>query len=206
MKQELINIAEQSQGDNNNTLEPIEKASNSTKSAIVTEDINDNEIIESRKTATNKGIKHKQQTNDSREAKPNNRDKRKDSQTIARNNSTTDSAKNLNSEINRGKRNELQDIEKRKVLIVGDSQLRKISGNKLTKHHNSVNVESMPGAKILKMREVNIDKDVNVVIIHAGTCNIRKQTNPEKLADEIVSTLKEAKKSCQRRKSPSQVP
>ena len=31
---------------------------------------------------------------------------------------------------------------------------------------------------------------MNVVIIHAGTCNIRKQTNPEKLSDEIVSTLK----------------
>ena len=51
----------------------------------------------------------------------------------------------------------------------------------------------MPGAKTSKMKAVNIEKDVNVVIIHAGTCNIRKQTNPEKLADEIVSTLKEVK-------------
>ena len=120
--------------------------------------------------------------------------KRKTAQTtVARNNTTTESAKEVNSEINRRKRNELQDIEKRKVLIVGDSQLRKISGDKLTKYHHSVNVEAMPGAKISKMKEVNIDEDVNVVIIHAGTCNIRKQTNPEKLADEIVSTLKEVK-------------
>ena len=114
---------------------------------------------------------------------------------VARSNSTEDNAGEVNSEVKRRKRNELQDNERRKVLIVGDSQLRKISGDKLTKDHLSVNVKAMPGAKISKMKEVNIEKDVNVVIIHAGTCNIRKQTNPEKLADEIVSTLKEVKEN-----------
>ena len=51
----------------------------------------------------------------------------------------------------------------------------------------------MPGAQIAKMKNVNIEVDVNVVIVHAGTCNIRKQTNPEKSAEEIVSTLRDVK-------------
>ncbi len=117
--------------------------------------------------------------------------KRKAAQTtVARINSTTENTSDVNSEVNRRKRKEPQNIEKRKVSIVGDSQLRKISGEKLTKDHHSVNVKAMPGAQ---MKEVHIDKDVNVGIIHAGTCNIRKQTNPEKLSDEIVSTLKDIK-------------
>ena len=43
------------------------------------------------------------------------------------------------------------------------------------------------------MRDVNIEEDVNIVIVHAGTCNIRKQTNPDELAEKIVSTLQELK-------------
>ena len=51
----------------------------------------------------------------------------------------------------------------------------------------------MPGAKIGRMRNVIIEEDVNIVIIHAGTCNIRNQTIPEKLAEEIVSALQDVK-------------
>ena len=43
------------------------------------------------------------------------------------------------------------------------------------------------------MRNVNIKEDVNIVIVHAGTCNIRKQTIPEDFADEIVSALRDVK-------------
>ena len=72
---------------------------------------------------------------------------------------------------------------------IGDSQLRKTSGEKLSKDRHSVSVEAMPGARIAQMKNVHIEKDTNVTKVHAGTCNTRKQTNPDELADEIVSTL-----------------
>ena len=85
------------------------------------------------------------------------------------------------------------ETETRKVSIIGDSQLRKINGKTLSRDHHSVNVNEIPGAKIAKMKNVNIEEDVNVVIVYAGNCNIRKQTNPENLAEEIVSTLRDVK-------------
>ena len=83
--------------------------------------------------------------------------------------------------------------EMTKVKIIGDSQLRKISGEKLSKDRHSVRVEAMPGARIAQMENVHIEKDTNVIIVHAGTCNIRKQTDPDELSDEIVSTLRAIK-------------
>ena len=76
---------------------------------------------------------------------------------------------------------------------MGDSQLRKINSEKLSRDHHSVDVKAIPGAKIDKMRNVNIKEDVNIVIVHAGTCNIRKQTIPEDFADEIVSALRDVR-------------
>ena len=51
----------------------------------------------------------------------------------------------------------------------------------------------MPGARIARMKNVKLEEDANVVIVHAGTCNIHKQTNPENLAEEIISTLRDVK-------------
>ena len=76
---------------------------------------------------------------------------------------------------------------------MGDSQLRKINGEKLSRGRHSVDVTAIPGAKINKMRNVNIKEDVNIVIVHAGTCIIRKQTIRKDLADEIVSALRDVK-------------
>ena len=47
----------------------------------------------------------------------------------------------------------------------GDSQLREISGETISRDDHSVNVKPMPGTKIAKMKNVNIEDDVNVVII-----------------------------------------
>ena len=66
-----------------------------------------------------------------------------------------------------------------KVKIIGDSQLRKINGEKLSKDRHLVRVEAMPGARIAQMKIVHIEKDTNAIIVHAGTCNIRKQTDPD---------------------------
>ena len=95
-------------------------------------------------------------------------------------------------------KNKARETEMRKVVIIGDSQLRKIDGEKLSNDCHRVTVKAMPGSKVGKMKNEDIEADTNVVIIHAGTCNIRKQTNPESLADEIVSTLCEVKRKVPR--------
>ena len=50
-------------------------------------------------------------------------------------------------------------------------------------------VKPMPGARIARMKNVNY-ADADVVIVHAGALNSKKQSSPEELADEIVSTLR----------------
>ena len=65
-------------------------------------------------------------------------------------------------------------------------------------HNHNVTVDAMPGARISRMKSTWINKDTDVVIVHTGTCNIKKQTDPEKLADEIVSMLRDIKSSCPR--------
>ena len=84
------------------------------------------------------------------------------------------------------------ELTKKNVVIVGDSQLRNIDGAKLSNEYFNVTVKPMPGARIARMQNMNY-VDANVVIVHAGTCNLKKQSNPEELADEIVSTLRHIK-------------
>ena len=84
------------------------------------------------------------------------------------------------------------ELTKKNAIIVGDSQLRNIDGAKLSNEHFNVTVKPMPGARIARMKNVNY-ADADVVIVHAGTCNLKKQSDPEELADEIVSTLRDLK-------------
>ena len=141
--------------------------------------------------------KHEDTRQENKKSKVNNRNTNNDPET-KRNYSKGDKngrrTTNVNSSGKRGAKNmETKETDTRKVFIIGDSQLRKINGETLSRDHHSVNVNAMPGAKIAKMKNVNIEDDANVVSVHAGTCNIRKQTNPEKLAEEIVSTLRDVK-------------
>ena len=43
------------------------------------------------------------------------------------------------------------------------------------------------------MKNISMEEYVNIVIVHAGTCNIQKQTNRAEVAEEIVSTLRDLK-------------
>ena len=81
------------------------------------------------------------------------------------------------------------ELTKKNLIIVGDSQLRNMDGVKLSKEHFNATVKPMPGARIARTKNVNY-ADADVVIVHAGTCNLKKQSDPEELADEIVSTLR----------------
>ena len=65
-------------------------------------------------------------------------------------------------------------------------------------HNRNVVIDALPGARIARMTSTRINKHTDVVIVHAGTCNIKKQTDPEKLADEMVSTLGDIKSNCPR--------
>ena len=85
--------------------------------------------------------------------------------------------------------------QKKNVLIIGDSQLRHIDGAKLSNDHVNVTVQPLPGAKIARMKNANCTK-ADVVIVHADTCNQKKESDPEELASEIVSTMSHIKSSC----------
>ena len=110
--------------DNNSRLTPIEKTSSNTKSGIVIEDISDNEIVEIRQTVSHKETTSKQRTKLNRGAKPNKQDKRRNPQaSINRTKTSKRETKNTESKII-------------KILIVGDSQLRNLSTEKMENEHH----------------------------------------------------------------------
>ena len=74
------------------------------------------------------------------------------------------------------------ELTKKNVVIIGDSQLGNIDGAKLSNEHFNVTVKPMPGARIARMKNVNY-ADADVVIVHAGMCNLKKQSNPEVVGD-----------------------
>ena len=78
------------------------------------------------------------------------------------------------------------ELTKKNILFVGDSQIRHIDGTKLSNDHFNATVQPLPGARIARMKNVNYT-NADVVIIHAGTCYLKKQSDPEELASEIVS-------------------
>ena len=69
--------------------------------------------------------------------------------------------------------------EPRKIFIIGDSQLGKISGETLSRYRHSVTVKQMPSARIARMKNAKIEEDTYLVIVHAETCNIQMQADPE---------------------------
>ena len=111
-------------------------------------------------------------------------------------NKRTSSKQNKNNNSNTTE-NAGTELTKKNILIVGDSQIRHIDGAKLSNDHFNVTVQPLPGARIARMKSVNYTK-ADVVIIHAGTCNLKKQSDPEELACEIVSTLSHIQSSCKK--------
>ena len=56
-------------------------------------------------------------------------------------------------------------------------------------------VQPLPGARIARMKNANCTK-ADILIVHAGTCNMKNESDPEELAIEIVSTLNLIQTSC----------
>ena len=86
---------------------------------------------------------------------------------------------------------ELSNKEKKfKVLIVGDSQLRRVDESKLSNSRRDVEKRFQPGMRIGQAVEKTGKSNSDVIIVHAATNNVASST-PEKLCEETVRTLKQ---------------
>ena len=79
--------------------------------------------------------------------------------------------------------------KKFKVLIIGDSQLRRVDESKLSNSHRDVEKRFQPGMRIGQAVEKAGKSNSDVIIVHAATNNVASST-PEKLCEETVRTLK----------------
>jgi len=81
------------------------------------------------------------------------------------------------------------------VLIVGNSNLRNVTEEKLTNDRRNLIVRFKPGMKIEEANKSADSKtEFDVIIVHAGTDKIREST-PKDLTDTIVNTLDKIQKS-----------
>ena len=86
-------------------------------------------------------------------------------------------------------RNERGTAQKLNVLVVGDSQLRHVKGEKLENDHRTVEVRFKPGMKIEEIKnKVGGSDNSDVIIVHAGTNNV-KDKSPSDLAEVIVNSM-----------------
>ena len=78
--------------------------------------------------------------------------------------------------------------EKLKVMIVGDSQLRRVDESKLKNDQRVVEKRFKPGMKIKEAASLAGKSSSDVIIIHAGTNNV-DNSSPEQLCEDVVETL-----------------
>ena len=83
---------------------------------------------------------------------------------------------------------EARNTEKIQVLIVGDSQLRNVKGEKLSNDNRDVEIRCKPGLRIEQTSAQVGKTDSDVIVVHFGTNNV-KSYSPQKLANEIGNTL-----------------
>ena len=168
--------------ENNGSLKSLEQAN--SKEANINNMVGQNDVVNTRKSrGNNNNITPNKKKKETYQSQPNTKRRQ-----VAKKNDQPTPTRKRNST-----RKKMDEKETRKVFITGDSQLRKINGETLSRDRHSVAVKPMPGAKIARIKNVKIEEDANVVIVHAGTCNIQQQTNPENLAEEITSTLRSVK-------------
>ena len=83
-----------------------------------------------------------------------------------------------------------RDTKKRKTVIIGDSMVKEIKAWKLKKRlKENVQVKSFPGATIDDMKHYVIPtkkEEPNIIILHAGTNNLRDNQSTTSLANNII--------------------
>lgn len=90
-----------------------------------------------------------------------------------------------------GEKSKCQENEEKKlkVLIAGDSQLRRINASVLSNSYRDVDIKFKPGMKIEQTTKAVGKTEHDIIIIHAATNNIASKT-PEQLSKEVVNQLK----------------
>ena len=76
---------------------------------------------------------------------------------------------------------EAQNTEKIQVLLVGDSQLRNVKGEKLSNDNRDIEIRCKPGLRIEQTSAQVGKTDSDVIVVHVGTNNV-KSYSPQKLA------------------------
>ena len=101
------------------------------------------------------------------------------------------SKESQNTEKRGGQQIELQRV---KIAIVGDSQLKRLDETKLSNHHHQVKIMAKGGSRIRQATQQVGQSDSDIIVVHAGTDDI-KSSNPEALSDDIINTLNKVQES-----------
>ena len=78
------------------------------------------------------------------------------------------------------------------ICMVGDSQLLRLDSDKMSNKHHEVVLNAKSGMKVEEAAN-HVDPDADVIIMHAGTNNLRDLT-PEEVAEKVMKTFKNIKK------------
>ena len=78
-----------------------------------------------------------------------------------------------------------------RICMVGDSQLRRMDADKMSNNHHEVMLNAKSGMKVEEAAN-HVDCEADVIIMHAGTNNLRDST-PEEVAEKVVKTFKKIK-------------
>ena len=84
--------------------------------------------------------------------------------------------------------------QKLDVLVVGDSQLRHVIGEKLENDGSTFEIRFKPGMKIEEVKnKVGDSKNSDVIIVHAGTNNVNDKSSSD-LAEVILNSMDSVQK------------
>ena len=81
------------------------------------------------------------------------------------------------------------------ICMVGDSQLRRMDADKMSNNHHEVVLNAKSGMKVEEAAnhvDSEADSEADVIIMHAGTNNLRDST-PEEVAEKVIKTFKKIK-------------
>ena len=83
---------------------------------------------------------------------------------------------------------QMQSIRRKEIIIAGDSILKNLQGNKMSKN-SRVKVSSFPGCTTLDMKDhvkPLLRRNPDEIIIHVGTNSLRSCDTPRTCAEEII--------------------
>ena len=127
--------------------------------------------------------------NESKKNQPSCKQRDKEIQNEKRNNNANGTnKKDTQPQSNDTKTNRSKDKDKLEVMLVGDSQMRRVDESKLTNDHHVVENGFKPGLTVKEAASLAGKSCSDVIIIHAGTISI-SNSSPEEHCRDVVETL-----------------